>query len=183
MKYTTLIIVLLLQFGIVEKSKACSPGLVPFKKLLDNFNKTSYIIVEGYFKPSEGNYFASKFEVTNSSDSEIILGNEYEVYEYGPFGDLCEMYEMKATIDPTLVGKNNLRLLIIYKERSSEGKLVTPIFWEAGADASNNKLVTTEFNNRTNQYISYECTIELDDIWKEIFTENKLALDWNELSN
>ncbi len=180
MKKTTLILILFCFLGATPKSEACSPGITPFQEWLSVYNQTNYIIIEGYFKPAKDRYFASCFEVVRSSDSAIKTGQEYEVFEYGPFGSLCEMYEMNAHIEPELVGKDKPRLLIVYKERSINGKLVTPIFWQAGANAANNRIVAKAYNYQSKRYISYECTTALDDIWKHIFAASPLKLDWKE---
>jgi len=175
-----LILILSCFLGATLESEACSPAITPFQKWLNDYNQTDYIVIEGYFKPTKDRHFASKFEVIRSSDSTIKAQQEYEVYEYGPFGDMCEMYEMNANVDPELVGKNKPRLLIVYKERSVNGKLVTPIFWQSGVSASNNRIVTKEYDYQSKQYISYECTTALDEIWKQIFAVNTLKLEWKE---
>lgn len=158
---------------------ACSPVLTPFKEWLDSYNKNKYVIVEGYFLPAIGkNYYATKLKVMRSSDPSIKIGKEYEVFEYGPFGSMCEMYEMKANIKPELVGQKKPRLLIVYKDRSINNKLVTPIFWEAGVNVSNNKVVTKKYDFITKQHVFYECPITLDEIWKQILKGSGITSKW-----
>lgn len=89
------------------------------------------------------------------------------------------MYEMSASVNPELTGEKNPRLLILYKTRSENGKLVTPIFWEAGVNVSKNKLVTQEYDNASKELFLYEATTSLKEIWKQILAKNTLALEWD----
>ncbi len=110
------IIFLLLVVLVVPASKACSPARRPFIELLNFYNPKYHIIVEGFFQaPAKEKYYTSQFKVTRSSHSSIKVGKTYNVFEYGPFGSMCEMYEMEANVDPELVGEKNHRLLILYK--------------------------------------------------------------------
>jgi hypothetical protein len=136
------------------------------------------MIIEGYFLPATKGYYATKLMVTRSSHSSIKVGQEYEVFKYGPFGTLCETYEMRSNVKPDLVGKDNPRLLIVYKDRSVNGKLVAPIFWAEGVNASNNKIVTREYDNASQQYVLYECSTSLDTIWERLLEGNTITLEW-----
>lgn len=182
MKKTVLILsIICCFFGVTLESQAnnyCSPIHTPFKELIEDYNMGGYIIVEGYFQLSSESHYSSKLKVTRTSDSSIKIGEEYEVFEYGPFGSACEMYEMNANVDPELTGEKNPRLLILYKTRSKNGKLVTPIFWQEGVNASKNKLVMQEYDNTSRELYSYEATTSLKEIWKQIIAKNTLALEW-----
>lgn len=156
---------------------ACSPVRTPYNELLENFNAKTSIIVEGYFQPNSKNKNIVFF-VTKSSDPTIKVKKEYKVFEYGPFGSSCEMYEMQANIDSKIIGKDNTRLLILYKKRSINGKLVTPIFWEEGADASNNRIKSVEYNRDNGQEFLNVCETYLNEIWKKITNKNTKGLLW-----
>lgn len=169
-------------FGAAFKSQACSPIHTPFMELLNDYNAKEYIILEGYFQVDTQSKTESKFKVTRTSDSSISIGKLYDVFEYGPFGSTCEMYEMRANTESTLMNEKSVRLLIVYKDRSSNGKLVTPIFWGSGEDVSNGKIVSYEYDNATNQYISFECTTSLEEIWKQILADNTKVLEWIRLN-
>ncbi len=183
MKKTSLILIILCFLGAIPKSKAYSPAQRPFSELLNNYNQNDYVIIEGYFLPSTEGHYTSKLKVIRSSDSSIKIGQEYEVFEYGPFGSMCEMYEMKSNIEPEFAGEKNSRLLIVYKDRSINGKLVTPIFWQAGVNASDNKVVTKKYDYNSRQYISYECSTPLDEIWKQILAGSRITLEWKKQTN
>lgn len=165
-------------FGAAFESQACSPIHTPFMELLNQYTAKEYIIVEGHFQVDPKSKTESKFKVTRTSDSSISIGKLYDVFEYGPFGSTCEMYEMSANTETELRNEKSTRLLIVYKKRSSNGKLVTPIFWGSGEDASKEKIVSNEYDNATNQYISHECTASLEEIWKHILTDNTKVLKW-----
>lgn len=156
---------------------ACSPVRTPYKDLLENYNSKMNIIVEGYYQQNTQKTDVV-FYVTKSSDPTIKTKKEYKVFEYGPFGSRCEMYEMEADIDSKNMGKDKPRLLFLYKNRSNNEKLVTPIFWEAGADVSNNKIKTIEYDYSNNKTFFNECTIRLKEVWKKIITENTKGLSW-----
>ena len=115
-----------------------------FNEILDQFNPKSNSAVEGYFISN------NTFKVTSSYDSAIKVGSENKVFEYGPFGSSCEMYEMGTSADKTLIGAKVNRLLILNKSRSKNGKLVTEIFHGEGVSISNLKTVTFD------HYISIE---------------------------
>ena len=116
--------------------KFCDPVRTPFNELLEEFNPKLNSAVEGYF------ISANTFKVTYSYDPTIKVGSERKVFEYGPFGSRCEMYEMESSADKTLIGPKNTRLLYLYKDRSKNGKLVTPIFHGYGVSISATKTVS-----------------------------------------
>lgn len=116
-------------------TKACDPARTPFNELLDQFNPKLNSAVEGYFISS------NTFKVTYSYDPSITVGSERKVFEYGPLGSRCEMYEMESSADKTLIAPKNNRLLFLYKDRSKNGKLVTPIFHGYGVSISATKTV------------------------------------------
>ncbi|MEZ4859014.1 MAG: hypothetical protein R2781_09410 [Flavobacteriaceae bacterium] len=171
---------LLFILGTSFKSNVCSPVLTPFKEWLSNYNEREYSIVEGYFLATKGSQKTSEFKVVKTSNTEIKIGAIYRVFEYGPFGDNCELFELGASIDTAMAGPHRPRLLFLYKKRSVQGKLVTPIFWDAGIQALHNKLVTKEYNHKSQKYDYYECTSHLEDIWKQILTTGSLHLLWKE---
>ena len=156
---------------------ACSPVRTPYNELLENYNAKTNIIAEGYFQPNSKNKNIVFF-VTKSSDPTIKIKKEYKVFEYGPFGSSCEMYEIQANIDSKIIGKDNTRLLILYKKRSINGKLVTPIFWEEGAEVSNNIVKSTEYDYINNQTFFKKCRTYLDEIWTKIMSKNTKGLLW-----
>lgn len=158
--------------------KACSPVKTPFKKLLENYNPEKYIIVEGYFQQDSKQSSSSHFVVTKSSDQSIKIKKEYKVFEYGPFGSLCEMYEMESNVDSKIFGKNNNRLLILYKDRSNNEKLVTPIFWKSGVEISNDRIRETEYDRNSYNLIFNECTTRLNELWKKIIKGSTKGLQW-----
>ena len=116
--------------------------------------------------------------VTRSSHSSIKVEQEYEVFEYGPFGSMCENYELSSGIERNFAGKTNPRLLIVYKNRSINGKLVAPIFWAAGVKASNNKIVSREYDDVARRDVYYECSSSIDTIWERILEGNTQTLEW-----
>jgi TonB family protein len=177
-KAVTILSIMLCFFGTAFEIKACSPAHTPFKEWLSGYNSDDYMIVEGYFQPVTEGYYAKKLMVTRSSHSSIKVGQEYEVFEYGPFGSMCENYELSNGIERSLAGKTNPRLIIVYKNRSINGKLVTPIFWAAGVKASNNKIVSNEYDDVSRQYVYYECSSSYDTIWKRILEGNAQTLEW-----
>lgn len=181
MKKIVLILISFSFFGAVPKNEFCSPVLTPFNELLNTYNPKQYIIVEGYFIPTSGSHYTSKLRVTRSSNKSIKTGKEYDVFEYGPFGSECEMYEMKSNISPELTGNRNSRLLILYKDKSVDGKLVTPIFWEEGVSASNNTILTKKYDYKSKKHVFYQCASNLDEIWKQILTWKALSLVWNKI--
>ena len=162
-------------FGTIVEIKACSPVHTPFRELLNNYNSKLYMAVEGYYSS------ATKFMVTSSTHSLIKVEQEYDVFEFGPFGNNCESYELPSN-KPDLVGERKQRLLIVYKDRSVNGKLVTPIFWKGGVDVSKNKIVSEEYKSDygSTKYFSYECLTPFNEIWQLLLEENTKNLVWIE---
>ncbi|QXP54131.1 hypothetical protein [Cellulophaga sp. HaHa_2_1] len=180
MKTTVLAFLLFCCLGATPKRPVCSPVFTPFKEWLHRYDAERFIIVEGYFLPTTEKGHASKFKVIRNSDASIKIDGDYEVYEYGPFGSSCEMYEMGANIDKELTGKNKPRLLITYKGRSINGKLVCPIFWDAGVNATDNKIVTKEYDYDSSQYILYECPVSLEEVWNQVSKGSVVTAAWKE---
>jgi len=172
--FAYLLLLTLCLFGTTFEIKACSVGGAPFKDLLNHYNTKSYMAVEGYYISEK------KFMVTRSSDSSIKVGNEYEVLEYGPFGSLCEEYEMEVSGTSTLIGEEKPRLLIVFKNRCTNKKLVTPMSWGSGVDISNNKIVSIDgkFDSVSNKYVWYEYSISLDNVRKRLFEGKTEILEW-----
>ncbi|WFO15651.1 hypothetical protein M601_018160 [Cellulophaga baltica 4] len=90
---------------------------------------------------------------------------------------------MGANIDKELIGKNKPRLLIAYKGRCINGKLVCPIFWDAGVNASDNKIVTKEYNYNSSQHVFYECPVSLEEVWNQISKGRVVTAAWKEQAN
>lgn len=126
----------ILNFVGTSYTKFCDPVRTPFDQILTQFNSQLNTAVEGYFISE------NTFKVTYSYSPSIEVGSEKKVFEYGPFGSLCESYEMENSVEKNLFGLKNTRLLILYKNRSKDGKLVTPIFHGTGASIVNHKTVT-----------------------------------------
>ncbi|GAA5095158.1 hypothetical protein GCM10023210_27540 [Chryseobacterium ginsengisoli] len=116
-------------------AKFCDPEITPFNELIAKFNPQLNSAVEGYFISE------NTFKVTYSLDPKIEIGSENKVFEYGPFGSRCESYELGSNVDKSFFGAKNIRLLYLYKDRSKNGKLVTPIFYGEGVPIVKNKTV------------------------------------------
>ena len=161
-------------FCINPTTKACSPSKMSFQGLVELYNSDSYIAVEGYF------ISGTEFRVTRSSSDSIKTGHDYTISEYGPFGSFCQMFEMASRIDTNMLGEQNARLLIGYKDRSKNGKLVTPIFWDEGVDISDNETIVIRDDRRyevTNE-VAYKTSISLDLIRKRLFENDTTSLVW-----
>lgn len=155
--FLTLFAFTLVLFG-TNRLKACSPTHTPFNELLLKFDPKYNSAVEGYF------ISANTFKVTFSYNLSVKVGNEYKVFEYGPFGSSCEMYEMENNTDAKLIGADHKRLLFIYKALSKNGKLVTPIFHGDGVSIVNNETVTFEhffYNEGSRSYKKYQFSTDL----------------------
>ncbi|UFH31359.1 hypothetical protein LNP04_15505 [Chryseobacterium sp. C-71] len=160
-----------------DSAKACSPVHTPFNQLLDNFDPTLNTAVEGYF------ISPNTFKVTKSYNPAIKVGSENKVFEYGPFGSQCEMYEMESGIDPRFIGAKNSRILFSNKDRSKNGKLVTPIFHGEGVAINGSKTVTF------NHYVSsdkapysqeYRFSATLNEVRKRFIQQKTTThLKWN----
>lgn len=178
-------IILTLFFSLLGtniKIAACSPRNLTIEELIGEYNRGYLSVVEGYFVPNGKGIFTSKFVVTGTSDSFIKIGQEYQVYEYGPFGSQCEMYEMENSIDNKEAGKNKPRLLFIYKNRSKNNKLVTPIFWGKGAKINSSTLsvVQSKYDNQKKNYIPYQYSTSLNEFWKQVALRKPLNIRWDE---
>lgn len=155
-------------------AKACSPINTPFNELLEHYDSKLNTIVEGYFDAK------SNFIVTYSSDKAIKIGDKNKVLEYGPFGSRCEMYEM--AVGSEFIGPNHKRLLYLYKDRSKNGKLVTPIFHGNGAAISTGNMLTfkkDQYSDKTNRYDTFQLTTNLITLKKWLFKDkNSSAPVW-----
>ena len=163
-------------FGITSDIEACSPAKTPVQEMVERYNSEKYMAVEGYYISGQ------RFVVTRSSYPSIETGKEYDVLEYGPFGSMCEMYEVKAHLKPEFLGIEKPRILILYKDRSVNGKLVAPIFYNEGLsiDVSNNKAVVIEdtYDWRSGRYPIYEYSVSLDKIRNRLFENKTESLEW-----
>lgn len=173
---TTLLGIFLILIG-TDSAKACSPVHTPFNQLLDHFDPTLNTAVEGYF------ISPNTFKVTKSYNPTIKVGSENKVFEYGPFGSRCEMYEMESGIDPKFIGEKNSRILFLNKDRSKNGKLVTPIFHGEGVSINNSKTVTFDHyvsSNKTPYSQEYRFSATLDDVRKRFLQQKTtVPLKWN----
>ena len=78
-------------------AKACDPAHTPFSEFLDHFDLRLHSVVESYF-------ISKTFKVTKSYHPAIKVGSENKVFEYGPFGSTCEVYEIESGIDKKFIG-------------------------------------------------------------------------------
>lgn len=150
-------------------TKACDPARTPFNEVLDQYNPKFNSAVEGYF------ISANTFRVTYSYDPSIQIGSERKVLEYGPFGSRCEMYELESTADKTLIGPKNNCLLILYKDRSKNGKLVTPIFNGCGVSISVSKSVIFQeaiYSDQSSDWQEYIFSATLESIKNRLLQKN-----------
>lgn len=152
-----------------NSTKFCDPARTPFNEVLDQYNPKFNSAVEGYF------ISANTFRVTYSYDPSIQIGSERKVLEYGPFGSRCEMYELESTADKTLIGPKNNRLLILYKNRSKDGKLVTPIFHGYGVSISVSKSVIFQeaiYSDQSSNWQEYIFSATLESIKNRLLQKN-----------
>lgn len=176
-KKLTLFLGILLILTGIDAVKACSPVHTPFHQLLDNFNPTLNSAAEGYF------ISVNTFKVTQSYNPSIKVGSENTVFEYGPFGSRCEMREMARSVDPTMIGAKNSRILFLNKARSKNGKLVTPIFHGEGVSINGSKTVTfNHYVSSDKEHYSqeYRFSATLDEV-RKLFLQQKatVPLKWN----
>jgi hypothetical protein len=166
---TILLLILSLHFfnsNLIDRSLFfCSPIKTSEKQLLDRFDHNKYIAVEGYYISE------AEFIIIRSTDPSLKIKNKYKVYEFGPFGSGCEMYEMESNIQPKSIGKLKLRLLIAYKNRSTNEKIVTPIFWDEGLELYNNRTIISQ--EQDGIYIT-----SLQKIRKWLFNDKKVSINW-----
>lgn len=110
----------------------CSPIRPMASKLILKKGEISF--VKGYFLPHDGtNVHLAKFKVLQSSNSGYTAGLVYPVYEYGPFGSECEIYEIGSSpLEKEFCGSNNLRYLLVYSNLGDSNRLVSPIFHSEG---------------------------------------------------
>lgn len=139
-------------------TKFCDPVRTPFNEILNRFDPQFNTAVEGYFISE------NIFKVTYSYSPSIEAGSEQQVFEYGPFGNRCESFEMANSVNKDLIGAKNSRLLLLYKDRSRNGKLVTPIFHGIGAAIANRKTVmfyNYVYNDKTgnSQYYTFSTAL------------------------
>lgn len=128
--------IVILNFAGKSNTIFCDPVRIPFNEILSKFDPQFKTAVEGYFISE------NTFKVTYSYSPSIEIGSEQKVFEYGPFGNLCESFEIENNVEKNLFGVKNTRLLVLYKNRSKDGKLVTPIFHGMGASIVKQKTVT-----------------------------------------
>jgi hypothetical protein len=128
--------IVILNFVGTSYTKFCDPVHTPFDQILTRFDPQLNTAVEGYFISE------NTFKVTYSYSPSIQIGSEQKVFEYGPFGNRCERYEIGINADKTFIGSKNIRLLFLYKDRSKDERLVTPVFHGEGVSIVNHKTVT-----------------------------------------
>lgn len=158
-----------LQFDTV-----CDPVRTPFHCVFNQFDPKTRIAVEGYFTSE------IKFTVTKSSDAAVKAGNSYNVFEYGPFGSRCESYEMGMSVDSAMIGKTKQRLLIVYKARSINGKLVTEIFNGAGAEINKSQRVSSiDYRYAQDGYDKVEYSAPLALVRSSIVSGKTASMKWN----
>ena len=162
----------------MNQAKACSPSKPTLASMIESYNAGAFLLVQGYFEPPKEGIFSSNFVVTRSSDPSIKVGESYNVYEYGPFGSMCEMYEMESSVDRDKTGKNKPRLLFVYKDRSKKGKLVTPIFWDEGLSIKGEKIEYEDKDyDEKQKYVTYQYSASLSNLWKQVLAGGKLKFE------
>lgn len=178
-KFLLIFFATILIFAGTISTKACDPARTPFNEILDQYNPKFNSAVEGYF------ISANTFKVTYSYDSSIKVGSERKVLEYGPFGSRCEMYEMESSADKTLIGPKNNRLLILYKDRSKNGKIVTPIFHGYGVSISvSNTVIFQEaiYSNQSSNWQEYFFSATLNTIRNRLTQKDATTpINWSRM--
>lgn len=170
--------ILIAMIGVGTKAlAACNPERVPFYVYASDFTPDgAYYAVEGYYIDN------TTFMVTHASDSIIKVGKALPVYEYGPFGDNCEIGTMPANIDASEIGKDKLRILILFKNETSEAKLVTPIFQSEGVSLKEEmaEMIDPQSESEDGIVQSVKKSIPKSDLYQRLFNGDKVALVWNE---
>lgn len=173
--YTFILIVLI---GVGTKASAtCNPERVPFNVYASNFTPDgAYYAVEGYYIDN------TTFMVTHASDSIIKVGKAFPVYEYGPFGENCEIETKAANIDVSEIGKDKVRVLILFKNETSEEKLVTPIFQSEGVSLKEEmaEMIDPQFESEDGSVQSVKRSVPKESLYQRLFNGDKVALVWNE---
>lgn len=166
---------LIFAIGMATKVGACSPQRIPFDVFANSFTPDgAYYAVEGYYVNK------TDFVVTHASDSIIPLGKALPVFEYGPFGDMCQIYAMPVSMDESEIGKDKLRVLILFKAETTPEKLVTPIFQSAGATLQGEvaQLIDPESSGGNSQQVKR--SIPKETLYQRLFFGKKIALVWGE---
>lgn len=169
--------ILVFMIGLGTKALACSPERIPFDVYANNFTPDgAYYAVEGYYIDS------STFMVTYASDSIIKVGKALPVYEYGPFGDNCEIESKIANISIGETGKDKLRVLILFKNETSEAKLVTPIFQSEGISLKEEmaEMIDPQSEFADGSVQAVKRSVPKESLYQRLFNGNKVALVWNE---
>lgn len=164
-----------LLFTGLSFTKICDPARTPFQEIIREFNHKENIAVEGYFVDEY------KFLVTRSSDTQIQKGKTFDVFEYGPFGSRCEDYAMQASAPTEIHGKNKLRLLILLKNLSKNGKLMTDIFHGTGIEMKNNSQISYrnhEYDQQLGSHLEYEYSASSETIRKKLFNDDRAKITW-----
>ena len=168
------LLLILYAFCMNSTAKACSPIKRTFKELTEFYTSGEYIAVEGYFISK------TMFRVTRSSSDSIEIGHDYSVSEYGPFGSFCQMFEMSTYVDADMFGEENARLLIAYKDRSKNAKIVTPIFWEEGVDISDSENILIRRYKNLPEDVVHKTSVSLEMVRKRLFENDTIPLVWEE---
>lgn len=170
-------VILVLAIGIGSKIAACSPVRVPFDVYANAFTpQGAYYAVEGYYTDK------ANFMVTYTSDSIVSVGKILPVFEYGPFGSQCENYVMPANVDENQIGKDKLRILILYKDQTTADKLVTPIFQTEGVDATGDaiRLVDSKLDPEDGNTKKVMRSVLKKNLYQRLFEGKNISLNWNE---
>lgn len=152
------------------KAMGCDPARVPFSTYIEDYKKGElYYVVEGYYSDSKNGIFY----VTETSDSSIQINKEYKVYEYGPFGTGCEMGELKTYATKT---EGKRYILLVYKDRTTQDKLVVPIFLKKGVEINGNRANFYTYEYKTEDFICYYT--DLVKLKKYLFKGRNISLKW-----
>ncbi len=154
-------------------SALCDPAIKPFRQILEEFETSNNIAVEGCY------ISANKFFVTKSSDKKITAGKAYDIFEYGPFGSRCEEYEMEASVEEELFSRAHLLLLILDKKKTTRKKLVTEIMQSKGSEIDPNRMITfnEEMNHASGDYET-RLSAPVNEVWKQLRNGNAAQINW-----
>lgn len=160
-------------FNFVFTDDFCSPSRAMASEMAND--RENYIFLKGYFLPTiKGEEQLAKFRVSQTTDNSYIVGETYAVSSYGPFGNLCELYEIASSpLDNKACGKDNIRYLIAYKDMGDCLRLITPIFHDYG-------LVVNVGENRVmDEYMEYT---SLSAFESNIGGNNEVNLNWTKIN-
>lgn len=171
--FHTLLLICMICMG--TKAIACSPARIPFDVYVNRFTPDEYYAVEGYYVD------ATTFMVVRSSDTLMVKeGKALPVFEYGPFGSMCEVYALAVHIDDAIIGKEHPRVLILYKNETSEEKLMIPIFLSSGVSLKDEVAELNGYKYTDGGYQNTKSSTSKSALYERLFNGSKVALVWDE---